>query len=236
MKKIISVLSLVKTIATIFALAASAMLFAAEVAESTSKVSTLSEPIGDAEQGKATASVCMACHGRNGNSTIASNPKLAGQGAQYLLKQMQDYKSGARQDPIMSAQLSGYSDEDLANMATYFSEQETSLGMVKKEYVELGQKIYRGGNEKTGLPACIACHGPAGKGMASAGFPALSGQHMEYTQTQLKAFRAAGRGDHEGKKRSNDAAQGDAAMMQDIAAKMTDDEIRAISSYLSGLR
>ena len=136
----------------------------------------------------------------------------------------------------MSAQLAPYSEQDLANMASYFSEQETSLGMVKKEYLELGQKIYRGGNEKTGLPACIACHGPAGKGMAAAGFPALSGQHMEYTQTQLKAFRSAGRGDHDGKKRSNDAPQGDAAMMQDIAAKMTDDEIQAVSSYLSGLR
>jgi len=228
-------LRVLKTLVTVLVLTCSAILFAAE-ATGVSKASVLAEVIGDAENGKTKAATCVACHGRNGNSTIGINPKLAGQGAQYLLKQMQDFKSGARQDPIMPSQLAGYSDQDLADMAAYFAEQETSLGMVKKEFVELGQKIYRGGNEKSGLPACIACHGPAGKGMSAAGFPALSGQHMEYTQTQLKAFRAAGRGDHTGKKRTNDALPGEAAMMQDIAAKMTDDEIQAVSSYLSGLR
>jgi len=119
----------------------------------------------------------------------------------------------------------------------HFEAQETSLGTVKKEFVELGQKIYRSGNAETGLPACIACHGPAGKGMSSAGFPALSGQHSQYTAAQLMAFRAEGRGDHgKVKRRSNDGAEGSAAMMQDVAAKMSDDEIEAVSSYISGLR
>lgn len=237
MKKTILVMTLLNTTILILTLATSTVLFASGAKEAAAPAtSRLSGPIGDAEQGKTKAAACGACHGRDGNSMVGTYPKLAGQSAKYLLKQMHDFKSGARQDPIMSAQLSGYSEQDLANIATYYSEQTSSAGMVKKEFVELGQKIYRGGNAKTGLPACIACHGPAGKGMASAGFPALSGQHMEYTQAQLKAFRSAGRKDHEGRKRSNDAPQGTAAMMQDVAAKMSDDEIQAVSSYLSGLR
>lgn len=194
------------------------------------------KPFGDAEAGKGKVATCGACHGRDGNSGIAANPKLAGQGAKYLYKQMKDFQSGARQNPIMQAQLSGYSDQDLKNIAAYYAQQEVVSGTVKKEFLELGQKIYRAGNAETGLPACIACHGPAGKGMAGAGFPALAGQHAQYTEKQLKAFRSAGRGDHDGKKRSNDSVDGGAAMMQDVAAKMSDDEIQAVASYINGLR
>jgi cytochrome c553 len=192
---------------------------------------------GDVEAGKDKAAACFACHGRNGNSAVSLYPKLAGQSAKYTYKQLQDFKSGARKDPIMGAQAAGISDQDMKNIAAFFAEQEVSLGMAKKELVEIGQKIYRAGNAKTGLPACIACHGPAGKGMPSAGFPVLSGQHAEYTQVQLTAFRAAGRGDHGNvKRRENDGAEGSVTMMQDTAAKMSDDEIEAVSSYISGLR
>lgn len=200
-------------------------------------VAVLAPAFGDVEAGKNKAASCTACHGRNGNSSIASYPKLAGQSAKYLYKQMKDFQTDARKDPIMGAQVAGLSDQDLKDIAAYFEAQETSLGMVKKEFVELGQKIYRSGNAATGLTACIACHGPAGKGMSSAGFPALSGQHAQYTQAQLIAFRAAGRGDHGNvKRRTNDGVDGSATMMQDVAAKMSDDEIEAVSSYLSGLR
>lgn len=194
-------------------------------------------PFGDVAAGKNKAGVCAACHGRNGNATIAIYPKLAGQGAKYLYKQLKDFKSGVRKDPVMAGQVSGLSDQDMKDIAAYYAEQETTVGLVKKEYVELGQKIYRAGNAETGLAACIACHGPAGKGMAAAGFPALSGQNAEYTKAQLMAFRAAGRGDHgKVKRRNNDGADGSATMMQDVAAKMSDDEIAAVASYLSGLR
>jgi cytochrome c553 len=223
---------------SVVSIASSGLVFASETT-SEHEESDMAKPVpfGDVEAGKNKAAACTACHGRNGNSNVASYPKLAGQGAQYLYKQMQDYKSGSRSDPIMSAQISGRSNEDMKDMAAYFAAQETSLGTVKKEFVELGQKIYRSGNAETGLPACIACHGPAGKGMASAGFPKLSGQHAQYTQTQLKAFRAAGRGDHgKVRRRTNDAEEGQPAMMRELAAKMSDDEIEAVSSYISGLR
>lgn len=191
---------------------------------------------GDAAKGKSKAAACVGCHGRNGNSNLANYPKLAGQNAKYLVKQMQDFQSGARVDPIMKSQVAGKSLSDLEDMAAYFSVQEVSLGKAKKDLFELGQKIYRGGNAKTGVSACTACHGPAGKGVSGAGFPAIGAQHASYTVSQLKAFRAAGRGDHQGKKRTNDGKDGEATMMQDIAAKMSDDEIEAVASYLSGLR
>lgn len=222
--------------ASLLSFSFSSILFASEGHE-TPAVAIEKPAFGDAEAGKDKAAVCTACHGRNGNSAIANYPKLAGQGAKYLYKQMKDFQSGARQDPIMSPQVAGRSDQDLKDIAAYFEAQETSLGMVKKEFVALGQKIYRSGNVQTGLPACIACHGPAGKGMHSAGFPNLSAQHAQYTQAQLSAFRAAGRGDHGNvKRRTNDGPEGSVTMMQDVAAKMSDDEIEAVANYLSGLR
>ena len=196
------------------------------------------KPFGDAQAGKNKAAACGACHGRDGNSGVANYPKLAGQSPEYLYKQMMDFKSGARLDAVMPAQVSGRSEQDLKDIAAYYAAQEPTSGLVKKSLVELGQKIYRGGNSESGLPACIACHGPAGKGMSSAGFPALAGQHSVYTASQLERFRAAGRGDHvkDNQKRNNDSVDGGPAMMQDVAAKMTDDEIEAVSSYIQGLR
>jgi len=212
------------------------LVFAESVAHDGAEKAIEAKPFGDAAAGKSKAAACTGCHGRNGDSMLSSNPKLAGQGAKYLFKQMNDFKTGARENALMQSQLSGKSEQDLKDIAAFFAEQESSSGLVKKEYLELGQKIYRGGNADTGLAACIACHGPAGEGMSAAGFPSLAGQHAQYVEAQLKAFRAAGRGDHSGQKRTNDSVDGGPAMMQDVAAKMSDDEIRAVASYISGLR
>lgn len=187
---------------------------------------------GDAEAGKSKAAACAACHGADGNSAAPSFPKIAGQNERYLVKQLKDYQSGARQNAVMSGMVAGKSDQDIEDLAAYFASQTASLGTTKKELLPLGEKIYRGGNPETGVAACTACHGPKGEGVALAGFPALSGQHASYVVDQLKAFRAAGRGDFEGVKRTND---GESKMMQEVAKRLTDAEIEAVSSYVSGL-
>ncbi len=228
MKKIVFVLI------SILSFGAAMQAYASESAAAEEAPKMELKPFGDAEAGKNKAAACGACHGRDGNSASPGFPKIADQGAPYLYKQMKDFQSGARKDPTMEAQVSGRSDQDLKDIAAFYAAQEATSGAVKKDLLELGQKIYRAGNAETGVPACIACHGPAGKGMASASFPALGGQHAQYTEGQLKAFRAAGRGDMgRVKKRDND---GESKMMRDVAAKMSDAEIQAVSSYISGLR
>ncbi len=177
---------------------------------------------GDATAGKARAAACTACHGEDGNSPNPVWPKLAGQHASYLVKQLQDLKTGARKDPMMGPMSMGLSSTDMANLGAWYSSQKVKAGSVDKALATLGEKLYRGGNSSTGLPACISCHGPDGAGIPPA-FPALSGQHAAYTAKQLTAFRSG--------ERSNDAAK----MMRDIATKLRDDEIKALAAYISGL-
>jgi len=179
---------------------------------------------GDAEAGKTKAAVCGGCHGADGNSAVASFPKLAGQNVRYLVKQMGDIKSGARSVPAMTGQLDGKSEQDMQDIAAYFSSQFPSVGAADKDLVELGEKIYRSGSKESGVSACTACHSPTGKGNAMAGFPSLSGQHADYIATQLRAFREG--------ERSND---GDAKMMRSVAFRLTNKEIDAVASYISGL-
>lgn len=179
---------------------------------------------GDAEAGKTKAAACGGCHGADGNSGVASFPKLAGQNVKYLLKQMGDIKSGARSVPAMTGQLDGKSEQDMQDIAAYFSSQYPTVGAAKKELVELGEKIYRAGSKESGVSACTACHSPTGKGNAMAGFPALSGQHADYIATQLRAFREG--------ERTND---GDAKMMRSVAFRLTNKEVDAVASYISGL-
>lgn len=186
---------------------------------------------GDAEAGKQKAAVCAACHGQDGNSATAMYPKLAGQGAPYIVKQLKDYKSGERENAIMQGQVAGLSEQDMQDLGAYYAQQTIEIGAANPEYVEHGEQVWRGGNPETGLPACTGCHGPAGDGVDAAVFPALGGQHAGYIETQLKAFRAAGRDSLEGPYRSNDAN----AMMREIAAKMSDKEIRDVASFISGL-
>lgn len=180
---------------------------------------------GDAEAGKNKSATCAACHGADGNSPSPAFPKIAGQGQRYLIKQIQDIRDGRRNVPAMAPFVSALSDEDIADLAAYFNKQTPTAGGAREELRELGQRIYRAGSEKKGIPACLACHGPDGKGIAAAGFPRLAGQHDAYTKAQLNAFSM--------NKRQND---GDTRIMRDIAKRMHPSEIEAVSSYIQGLR
>ena len=168
--------------------------------------------------------LCAACHAVDGNSAAAANPKLAGLNAEYIYKQLADYKSGARKNAIMSGMVANLSPQDMLNLAAYFSAQQPKPGTSKDMELALrGQKIYRGGVQGAGVPACASCHGPQGKGIP-AQFPRLAGQHSDYIYTQLNDFRVG--------TRANDAAK----MMRSIAAKMTDADMKAVSAYIQGLR
>jgi cytochrome c553 len=174
------------------------------------------------------SSVCVACHGADGNSTIAVNPKLAGQHTDYLYKQLIEFaakpggKTAVRENPVMAGFAGALSDEDKRNVAAYFATQKAKPGAARiKETLEIGQRLYRTGVAEKGLPACSGCHGPAGAGIPSQ-YPRLSGQHAEYTEAQLKAFR-------DGVRKNNET-------MQQVAARLSDAEIKALSDYIAGLR
>lgn len=186
---------------------------------------------GDPEAGEQKAAVCAACHGQNGNSASAMYPKLAGQGETYAVKQLKEFKSGERENAIMQGQVAGLSEQDMADISAYYARQSVETGTANPDYAEHGEQIWRGGNAETGVSACTGCHGPAGKGVDAAGFPALAGQHADYIASQLKAFRAAGQESLEGTQRANDSN----AMMRSIAARMSDREIRDVASFISGL-
>jgi cbb3-type cytochrome c oxidase subunit III len=179
---------------------------------------------GDPVAGQAKTIVCGACHGQDGNSPLANFPKLAGQGERYLLKQMQDIKSGARPVVEMTGMLEPLSDQDMVDVAAYYASQKISVGAADPALVERGQALFRGGKLAEGMPACTGCHSPDGSGIATAGYPHLGGQHADYVAKQLTAFREG--------ERSND---GDSMVMRDIAAKLSNKDIQAISSYIQGL-
>lgn len=185
---------------------------------------------GDAAAGASKAAPCAACHGADGNSAAATFPKLAGQSARYLSKQMQDIKSGVRSVPAMAGQLDNLNKQDFDDIAAYFASKTASMNQAKKDLVAKGEQIFRGGIRDKGVPACSACHAPDGAGNAPAGFPRLGGQHADYVAAQLKAYRAAADGDASG--RSTD---GDTKPMRTIAARLSDGEIAALASYISGL-
>ncbi len=178
---------------------------------------------GNADAGKNFAAMCGACHGQDGNSLAPTFPKLAGLGEQYLLKQLKDYKSGDRVNGIMAGQAGMLNETQMADVAAYFASQKRSVGVAAKDKVALGEKIYRAGNRATGVPACLACHAANGEGMASAGVPALGGQHGDYVKAQIVAFQED--------KRTNDASK----VMRDIAGRMSNKEIDAVSAYIQGL-
>ena len=179
---------------------------------------------GNAEGGKALSVACGACHGADGNSLAPTFPKLAGQHESYLLKQLKDIKSGARSVPTMAGQLDAMSEQDLADIAAYYAAQAATPGVAKEELVELGESVFRAGIREKGVAACAACHSPTGAGNGPAKFPALSGQHADYIAAQLRAFR--------NDERIND---GDTRIMRDVASRLSDKELDAVSSYASGL-
>jgi cytochrome c553 len=185
---------------------------------------------GDAAAGKNMAATCGACHGADGNSAVPTFPKLAGQGENYLLKQMQDIRDGARAVPTMAGQLDGKSDKDLADLAAFYASQPASGGQTDPELLALGEKVYRSGVLERNVAACTACHSPNGNGNAPAGFPALAGQHAEYTAAQLRAYR---QGYEDPAGRTND---GDSKIMRTTAFGLSDMEIDAVASYVAGLK
>lgn len=178
---------------------------------------------GDAAAGQAKSALCATCHGADGNSQLSINPKLAGQNASYLVKQLMDYKSGARANATMTAMVAALTDQDVLDIAAWYSSQQVSLLGADLETLELGETLYRAGIKDLSVAACSACHSPTGNGNGPAGFPSLSGQHSEYTLLQLRAFRAG--------ERQNDSS----AMMRSVVERLTDKELEALASYVSGL-
>jgi len=188
---------------------------------------------GDPEAGQTKSATCMGCHGLAGNSTIATFPKLAGQGEVYLLKQLQNFKSGERNNAMMAGVASLLSEQDMMDIAAYYSIQTISENSAKgdAETIELGRKIYVGGKMETQTTACIACHGPKGLGIPTAGFPALSAQHANYIVVQLKAFRQYSINEQTG---SDDVSRAN-EMMVNVAKGLTTVEIEALAQYIAGL-
>ena len=174
--------------------------------------------------------VCAACHGADGNSAIRTNPSLAGMPAEYISEQLAHFKAGIRVNPIMQSMAAPLSPEDMKQLGIYFSQQKPrGQGATDASIVQLGQKLYRGGDASSGLPACAACHAPNGAGIPKR-YPRLAGQHSEYTVAQLKAFKAGERGnDKEGKDVNG-------RIMGTIAAKLNDQQMQALAQYTQGLR
>ncbi len=170
------------------------------------------------------AKVCSACHGTDGNSVAPVNPVIAGQHAEYTAKQLANFKSGERKNPVMLGMSSTLTPEDMKKLGAYFQQQKTKPRAAKgPELVKLGQQIYRGGVMVKGVAACTSCHGPNGAGIP-AQYPRIAGQHAEYTAAQLNSFRSG--------ERANDPNK----MMRTVAAKLSDAEIKAVAEYIAGLR
>ncbi|WP_028863189.1 c-type cytochrome [Psychromonas aquimarina] len=178
---------------------------------------------GDIEAGKAKSVTCVACHGTDGNSPSDLYPKIAGQHISYLKKQLQEFKDGTRNDPIMAGMVMALSEQDIKDLAAFYSSQSPTPETVTPEIVEAGQKLYMGGDIERQIPACTACHGPRGNGLELAKFPKISNQHPAYLKAQLEKFRS--------KARANDVN----GMMVDVAAKLTDKDIELLSHYISAL-
>lgn len=177
---------------------------------------------GDVASGKDKSAACVACHGADGNSLIAIYPSLAGQSANYLTKQLADFKSGNRKDPVMAGMVAALTEEDMKDLAAFFAVQTTKAG--SGESNEVGHKLYLSGNAEKEISACVACHGIAGKGMKQAGFPSLTGQSQDYLKKQLMSFREASR------------ANDNSGIMRNIAIKLSDADIEAVSQYISSLK
>lgn len=180
--------------------------------------------VGDAAAGQAKAAVCGACHGADGKALQTEFPNLAGQGAGYIAKQLNDYKSGERENAIMLGMAAALSEQDMADLGAYFESQPAVKGVAEdREDLKLGESIYRGGITDAKIPACIACHGPSGEGNPAAKWPALAGQNSAYLIETLNNFRS--------KARANDPNE----MMRTVARRLGDDEIAAIANFLQGL-
>jgi len=180
-------------------------------------------PVGDAAAGKAAAATCTACHGADGKSILPEYPNIAGQHALYIAKQLSDYRDGDRKNVLMSPMAAALTDQNILDLAAYFSSMTPIKGVAEEENLTAGQNIYRGGITSAGIPSCMGCHGPAGKGNPAAAYPSLNGQNKAYLAAQLKLFRSG--------ERNNDPNE----MMRAIAHRLSDAEIDAVSNYAAGL-
>ena len=181
---------------------------------------------GNAEAGKTKSAACGGCHGVDGNSPAPAFPKLAGQNEAYIVKQVKDFKANStRKNEIMFGMVAALSDEDAADIGAYFQAQSvTQAATFDESKIAAGRELYKGGNLQTDIPACQACHGPAGKGTAGIGYPQLGGQYTEYTLAQLKAFKDGSR--------TND----DKMLMRSIVEKMSDEDMVAVANYIASLK
>ena len=181
---------------------------------------------GDADAGKAKSITCAACHGADGNSVNPVWPSIAGQHATYLVEQLQAFKSGSRNEPLMLGQVMMLNDEDMKNLAVYYAGMPAAAKSVADEsVVDRGERIYRGGDRESSVSACIACHGPTGRGNPAAGVPSVKGQYAVYAATQLRNYANGTR-----------TSDGPTRVMRDIAAKLSEEDIVALASYMQGLQ
>ncbi len=178
------------------------------------------------DDGKNKAITCTACHGAEGNSVNPLWPNIAGQHANYVAGQLDAFKNGSRKDPLMTSQAMMLSDSDMRDLAVYFESLPAAAAAVADPAtVAKGEALYRGGDSNKGVAACLACHGPSGRGNPAADYPALQGQHATYTAKQLRDYASGAR-----------TSDGKTRMMRDIAARLSEDDIVALASYVQGLR
>jgi cytochrome c553 len=181
---------------------------------------------GDPEAGEAKSAICAACHGVDGNSVVSAWPKIAGQHAEYIARQTRMVRDQQRVVPEMYPMVMNLTDEDIDDIAAYYAEQTLQPGVADEALVELGQKIYQAGNADSGVPACAACHGPAGNGILGAQYPVVRAQHADYTISRLNRYRNG---------EANGGGDPYSAIMVGVAGNLTDEEITAVASYIEGL-
>lgn len=181
-------------------------------------------PAGNVESGQTKAVVCQACHGANGNSANPEWPSLAGIGADYISEQLQNFKSGKRNNPVMMPNVMTLSADDMADLGAYFDSLVNTGLEADPSYWQAGEKLYRGGDKVRAIPACMACHGPSGRGNEPAKFPALRGQQSVYVAKQLNDYASGAR------------ATGPNGIMETIAKRLSPEDIRNLASYVQGLR
>lgn len=181
---------------------------------------------GDAEAGESKSITCAACHGQDGNSVNPVWPSIAGQHPTYFVDQLQAFKSGARSEPLMLGQVMTLNDEDMRNLAVYYAAKPAAAKSVSDpSVVDRGQRLYRGGDREMSASACIACHGPTGRGNPAASVPSVRGQYAVYSAAQLRAYASGAR-----------KSDGATRVMRDIAARLSEEDILAVSSYMQGLQ
>ena len=181
---------------------------------------------GSAEAGKSKALTCGACHGVDGNSVNPMWPNVAGQHSVYIFEQLQAFKSGTRSDILMSAQTLALNEQDMRDLAVYFESQAAAAKPVADvATIASGEALYRGGDDEAGIPACLACHGPTGRGNPAASYPSLNGQYAAYTEKQLRDYASGAR-----------KSDGPTKVMRDIAQRLSEKDIVDLASYIQGLR